>query len=109
MLKSMVSPRPTESGQLSAHAYQPSAKGHSHYHQEHTPGANYRVRACVGEGHSTLRLSMGQLGNLQAKHPQQLQGRLPDGVEDMVNRTCVPFMPLESPTCHSPIFSFLNS
>ena len=56
---------------------------------------------CVDEAHRALEVPLGQLGDSQRRQPQQLMGRLLNGVHDTVHRISVPLMLSKSPVCWS--------
>ena len=60
-LKFVVSPWPADSGWLSTCAQKPSAKGHTHHHQECAQRDGHRVAVWVGEVHGVPGVRRGRV------------------------------------------------
>ena len=58
----MVSPRPTNSDWLSAHAQYPSARAGSHCLQQQAHTSTYRMEESVAEAHGAQGVPVGQWG-----------------------------------------------
>lgn len=92
MLKSEVSPWPSDFAQFSMSANEPSAKAYSCHYWKHTQEASHWVEGCKGEAHRFLGMSPNLLRGFTSEKPQQLVGRPPNRICDAISKTHIPLI-----------------